>query len=115
MPMRKNSPSAASTSRCPSELYCGPLKSRASYRTIALDQAFTQRLAEQAVRQSVELLEHRFAEQRRSDSRARTGTGWRAGQPLFTYADGRPIRPEYLTTPVPHARQRPRPAADPAT
>jgi hypothetical protein len=23
--------------------------------------------------------------------------GWRQGRPMFTYADGRPIRPEYLT------------------
>jgi integrase len=44
-----------------------------------------------------ELLRHQFTEQRRSDSRARTGPGWRQGQALFTCADGRPIRPEYLT------------------
>jgi integrase len=30
-------------------------------------------------------------------ARARTGPGWRRGRPMFTYADGRPIRPEYLT------------------
>ena len=30
-------------------------------------------------------------------ARARTGPGWRRGRPTFTYADGRPIRPEYLT------------------
>jgi integrase len=42
-------------------------------------------------------MEHRFSDQRRSDARARTGSGWRQGQSLFTYADGRPIRPEYLT------------------
>jgi integrase len=38
-----------------------------------------------------------FTEQRRSDSRARTGPGWRQGRALFTYADGRPTRPEYFT------------------
>jgi integrase len=27
----------------------------------------------------------------------RTGPGWRRGRPMFTHADGRPIRPEYLT------------------
>jgi integrase len=31
------------------------------------------------------------------DARARTGRGWRQGRPLFTYADGRPIRPDCLT------------------
>jgi hypothetical protein len=48
----------------------------------------------QAVKQTVELLRHQFREQRRCYSRARTGPGWRQGQALFTYADGRPIRPE---------------------
>jgi integrase len=81
----------------PGELYCGPPKSRTSCRTIALDEAGTRRLAGQAVQQAVELLRHQFTEQRRSDSRARTGPGWRRGRALFTYADGRPIRPEYLT------------------
>jgi integrase len=81
----------------PGELYCGPPKSRASIRTVALDEAGTRRLVDQAVRQAVELLRHQFTEQRRSDSRVRTGPGWRRGQPMFTYADGRPIRPEYLT------------------
>ena len=81
----------------PGELYCGPPKSRASYRTIALDEAGTRRLADQAVRQTVELLQHQFTEQRRSDARVRTGPGWRHGRPMFTYADGRPLRPEYLT------------------
>jgi integrase len=81
----------------PGELYCGPPKSRASCRTIALDEAGTRRLVDQAVRQTVELLRHQFTEQRRSDSRAHTGPGWRQGRALFTYADGRPIRPEYLT------------------
>jgi integrase len=81
----------------PGELYCGPPKSRASSRTIALDDEGTRRLVHQAVQQGIELTEHRFSDQRRSDARARTGPGWRQGQPLFTYADGRPIRPEYLT------------------
>jgi len=81
----------------PGELYCGPPKSRASVRTIAPDEAGTRRLVDQAVRQTVELLRHQFAEQRRGDARARTGPGWRHGRAMFTYADGRPIRPEYLT------------------
>jgi len=81
----------------PGELYCGPPKSRASIRTIALDEAGTRRLAGQALRQTVELLRHQYSDQRRSDSRTRTGPGWRQGRPMFTYADGRPIRPEYLT------------------
>jgi integrase len=42
----------------PGELYCGPPKSRASYRTIALNETGTRRLVEQAVRQAVELLRH---------------------------------------------------------
>jgi integrase len=79
-------------------LYCGPPKSRASNRTIALDAACVRRLLQQAIQQRVELLEHRFVDQRRSDARTRTGPGWkRPGEALFTYADGRPIRPEYLT------------------
>jgi integrase len=81
----------------PGELYCGPPKSRASCRTIALGEAGTRRLADQAVRQAIELLRHQFTDQRYPDSRARTGPGWRRGRPMFTYADGRPIRPEYLT------------------
>jgi len=81
----------------PGELYCGPPKSRASIRTIALDEAGTRRLVDQAVRQAVELLKHQFTGQRYPDSRARTGPGRRRGRPMFTYADGRPIRPEYLT------------------
>jgi hypothetical protein len=39
----------------PGELSCGPPKSRASCRTIALDEAGTRRLVDQAVRQAVEL------------------------------------------------------------
>ncbi len=81
----------------PGELYCGPPKSRASIRTIALDEAGTRRLAGQAVLQTLELLQHQFTEQHRTDSRTRTGTGWRQGRPMFTYADGRPIRPEHLS------------------
>ena len=83
----------------PGELYCGPPKSRASSRTVALDEACTRRLVQQAIRQNIELLDHRVTEQRRSDARARTGPSWRQGQgqAMFTYADGRPIRPEYLT------------------
>jgi integrase len=81
----------------PGELYCGPPKSRASVRAIALDQDGTRRLVDQAVRQAIELLKHQFTDQRHPDSRARTGPGWRRGRPMFTYADGRPVRPEYLT------------------
>jgi integrase len=81
----------------PGELYCGPPKSRASIRTIALDEGGTRRLVDQALRQTVELLRHQFTDQRRSAARARTGPGWRQGRPMFTYADGRPIQPEYLT------------------
>jgi integrase len=81
----------------PGELYCGPPKSRASFRTIALDEDGTRRLADQAVKQAIELLRHRFTGRRYPDSRVRTGPGWRRGRPMFTYADGRPIRPEYLT------------------
>ena len=81
----------------PGELYCGPPKSRASIRTIALDEAGTRRLVHQAVQQGIDLMEHRFTDQRRGDARTRTGPGWRPGRPMFTYADGRPIRPEYLT------------------
>jgi integrase len=81
----------------PRELYSGPPKRRASSCTIALDDEGTRRLVRQAVQQGTELMERRFSDQRRSDARARTGPGWRQGQALFTYADGRPIRPEYLT------------------
>ena len=61
-----------------------------------MDQAGTRRLVDQTLRQTVELLRHQFTDQRRSDARTRTGPGWRQGRPMFTYADGRPIRPEYL-------------------
>jgi hypothetical protein len=53
----------------PGELYCGPPKSRASIRTIALDEAGTRKLVDQAVRQAVELLRHQFPEQYHPDSR----------------------------------------------
>ena len=81
----------------PGELYCGPPKSHASCRTVALDEAGTRWLVDQAVRQNIGLLRHQFADQRRSDARICTGPCWRRGRPMFTYADGRPIRPEYLT------------------
>ncbi|MBL7487967.1 site-specific integrase [Frankia sp. AgB1.9] len=81
----------------PGELYCGPPKSRASNRTIALDETGTRQLAAHALRQAAEALDADGTVKRRSDSRGRTGPGWRQGQPLFTYADGRPIRPEYLS------------------
>jgi hypothetical protein len=48
----------------PGELYCGPPKSRASVRTIALDEDGTRTLVDQAARQAVELLKHQFTEQR---------------------------------------------------
>ena len=81
----------------PGKLYCGPPKSRASARTVALDEDGTCRPVGQAARQAVELLRHQFTDQRRGDSRARTGPGWRRDRAMFTYADGRPIQPEYLT------------------
>ena len=59
----------------PGELYCGPPKSRASIRTIALDEDGTRRLVDQAVKQAVELLRHQFTDQRYPDSRARTRPG----------------------------------------
>ena len=49
----------------PGELYCGPPESHDSCRTIALDEAGTRRLVDQAVQQTVELLRHQFTEQRR--------------------------------------------------
>ena len=81
----------------PGQLYCGPPKSQASNRTIALDEACTRRLADHAGRQDTGTPSHPPARQRRGDARTRTGPGWREGQAMFTYADGRPIRPEYLT------------------
>jgi hypothetical protein len=64
----------------PGELYCGAPKSRASIRTIALDEDGTRRLVDQAVQQAVELLRHQFTEQRRGDSRIRTGPGCVGGE-----------------------------------
>jgi integrase len=81
----------------PGQLYCGPPKSRASNRTIALDEACTRKLADLAIRQNNEPNAHDRAGTRRGTARNRTGPGWRAGHAMFTYADGRPIRPEYLT------------------
>ncbi len=81
----------------PGQLYCGPPKSRASNRTIALDEACARRLADHAVREDTGTRSHLAARQRRGDARARTGPGWREGRAMFTYADGRPVRPEYLT------------------
>ena len=81
----------------PGQLYCGPPKSRASNRTIALDEACTRRLTEQLVRQDNETTRHRAVWQRRGGVRTPTGPRWREGQAMFTYADGRPVRPEYLT------------------
>ena len=49
----------------PGELYCRPPQSRASSRTIALDEICTRRLADQAIQQNFELLKHQFSEQRR--------------------------------------------------
>jgi hypothetical protein len=66
------------------------------------------RLLQQAILQNTELLERRFVDQRRSDARTHTGPGWqRPGQALFTYADGRPIRPDpgigrSTSAPTPH-------------
>lgn len=37
----------------PGELYCGPPKSRANCRTIALDSACTRRLVDQAIQQNI--------------------------------------------------------------
>ncbi|MDT3446891.1 hypothetical protein [Pseudofrankia sp. BMG5.37] len=64
----------------PGELYCGPPKSRASNRTITLDQAGTRQLAEHAIAQAVDSLHHQTAEQRRSDTRTHTGPGWQHGR-----------------------------------
>jgi integrase len=80
----------------PGQLYCGPPKSRASNRTIALDEDCTRRLADLAIRHT-ELHAHDRVRTQRGNGRNRTGPGWRSGQAMFTYADGRPIRPEYLT------------------
>ena len=79
-------------------LYTGPPKSRASNRTVALDGECVDRLQDQLGRQKSDVLEHRYVAQARSDSRARIGAGADdGGEALFTYADGRPVRPEYLS------------------
>jgi integrase len=81
----------------PGQLYCGPPKSRAGSRTIALDEACTRRLAGWVMSEDTGTTPCCFTGQRRTDARARTGLGWRESRAMFTYADGRPIRPEYLT------------------
>jgi len=81
----------------PGQLYCGRPKSRASNRTIALDEDCTRRLADLAIHQNTELSAQHRAGTQRGNGRNRTGPGWRAGQAMFTHADGSPIRPEYLT------------------
>jgi integrase len=74
----------------PGELYCGPPKSRASSRTVALDEACTRRLVQQGIQQNIELLEHRFTEQRRSDARARPArAGGKGRQCSLTPTGGR--------------------------
>jgi integrase len=78
----------------PGELYCSPPKSRASCRTIALDADCARRLAEHAGRQGEQTAS---PGQRRHDGRSRTGPSWNPGRAMFTYADGRPVRPEYIT------------------
>jgi integrase len=62
-----------------------------------LDEDCTRRLADLAIHQNTELNAQHRAGTKRGNGRNRTGPGWRAGQAMFTYADGRPIRPEYLT------------------
>jgi integrase len=81
----------------PGQLYCGPPKSRASNRTIALDEACTRRLADLALCQNTEVNRRCRAGTQRRDARNRTGPGWHPRWAMFTYADGRPIRPEYIT------------------
>jgi integrase len=81
----------------PGVLYVGPPKSRAGNRTVALDRECAQRLRDQLARQSDDILEHRYVAQRRSDARTRTGAADDESEALFTYADGRPVRPEYLS------------------
>ena len=82
----------------PGVLYFGPPKSRAGNRTVALDGECVDRLQHQLARQATDVLEHRYVAQARSDSRSRIGAGADdGGEALFTYADGRPVRPEYLS------------------
>jgi integrase len=89
----------------PGELYCGPPKSRASIRTIALDEAGTRRLVHQALRQTVELLGHQFTDQRRSDSRTRTGPRLAAGT-ADVHLGRRAADPARVPhPPIPHTHQ----------
>jgi len=96
----------------PGELYCGPPKSRASYRTIALDEAGTRRLVDQGVKQAVELLRHQFADQCHPDSRARTA-GLAASSADVHLRRRAADPPGVPDPPVQHPRQGVRPAADP--
>ena len=82
----------------PGELYCGPAKSRASCRTIALDDAGTRRLVDQAVRQdgraAAAPVVRRAAPQRLPRPHR---AGLAAGTGAVHLRRGRPIRPEYRT------------------
>ena len=78
-------------------LYFGPPKSRAGNRTVALDGECVDQLQQQLVRQDTDLIEHRYVAQARSDARTRIGDEPDQGEALLTYADGRPVRPEYLS------------------
>jgi integrase len=83
----------------PGMLYYGPPKSRAGNRTVALDGECVARLRERVARQATDVREHRFVAQARRDTRARVGADRDIddSDALFTYADGRPVRPEYLS------------------
>jgi integrase len=81
----------------PGLLYTGPPKSRAGHRTVALDDQCLDRLPDQLTRQAEDVLEHRYVAQTRSDARAHIGAPDDESEALFTYADGRPLRPEYLS------------------
>jgi integrase len=81
----------------PGTLYYGPPKSRAGSRAVALDEECLARLDRQLARQADDLQDHRYVAQARSDARTRVGVDCDDGQALFTYADGRPVRPEYLS------------------
>jgi integrase len=81
----------------PGVLYTGPPKSRAGNRTVALDGQCLDRLRVQLDRQADDVLEHRYIAQARRDSRIRVGAVDDGAEALFTYADGRPVRPEYLS------------------
>jgi len=81
----------------PGVLYTGPPKSRAGNRTVALDGECVHQLHNQLARQATDVVEHRYVHQARSDARTRIGDEADDGEALFTYADGRPVRPEYLS------------------